>query len=138
MATIDQGEHSFEVEVLISGESVSGYTASEDLTAGEPVELTDDYEVSAAAEGGPAFAVVAYDVASGEQVAVINADGDNEARLEVSESITAGEALTPDGLGTFEQAVDTDGDQEFAIANNGASSGEVVEARLVDQQGDAA
>lgn len=138
MATETQGEHTFDIEVLISGEAIPGYTASEDLSAGEPVEITGDYEVSSAAEGGPAIGVVAYDVSSGEEVAIIAADGQNEARLEVSATITAGNALTPDGLGTFEQAVAADSDQEFAIANNGASSGEVVEARLVSQQGDAA
>jgi len=130
-----QGEHTFEQEVLISGEAISGYTAGEELNAGEPVDLSGDYEVSAASEGGPAIGVVAYDVANGEPVAIITGDGDNEARLEVSETISAGDALTPDGIGTFEQAVDADGDQVFAVANDGASSGELVDARLVGQSG---
>ena len=41
-----QGEHTFEVEVLISGETLPGYTAGEALSAGEPVALTGDYEVA--------------------------------------------------------------------------------------------
>ena len=46
--SIEQGEHTFEVEVLISGETLPGYAAGEALSAGEPVEITGDYEVSSA------------------------------------------------------------------------------------------
>lgn len=135
MATETQGEHSFEIEVLISGEAISGYTAGEALSAGEPVALTGDYTVTAATDGGPAFGLVAYDVASGEEVSIITCDGNNEANIEVSEAVNAGEELTPDGLGTVRQTVGADPDVSLAIANNSASAGEVVEARLVEQSG---
>ena len=46
-----QGEHTFEVEVLISGDTLPGYAAGEALSAGEPVEITGDYEVSSAEDG---------------------------------------------------------------------------------------
>ena len=131
--SIEQGEHTFEVEVLISGETLPGYAAGEALSAGEPVEITGDYEVSSAEDGGPLFGVAAYDVAEGEEVPVIAGDGQNEVRIEVSEAIDAGDELTADGLGTFKQA--GAGDGKFAIANEGAGAGEIVEARAVGQNG---
>ena len=102
--SIEQGEHTFEVEVLISGDTLPGYAAGEALSAGEPVEITGDYEVSSAEDGGPLFGVAAYDVAEGEEVPVIAGDGQNEIRVEVSEVVEAGDELTADGLGTFKQA----------------------------------
>ena len=131
--SIEQGEHTFEVEVLISGDTLPGYAAGEALSAGEPVEITGDYEVSSAEDGGPLFGVAAYDVAEGEEVPVIAGDGQNEIRVEVSEVIEAGDELTADGLGTFKQA--GAGDGKFAIANEDAASGEIVEARAVGQNG---
>ena len=128
-----QGEHTFEVEVLISGDTLPGYAAGEALSAGEPVALTGDYEVSSAEDGGPLFGVAAYDVAEGEEVPVIAGDGQNEVRIEVSEAIDAGDELTADGLGTFKQA--GAGEGKFAIANEGAGAGEIVEARAVGQNG---
>ena len=107
--SINQGEHSFEVEVLVSGETLPGYAAGEALSAGEPVAITGDYEVSSAEDGGPLFGVAAYDVAEGEEVPVIAGDGQNEIRVEVSEAIDAGDELTADGLGTFKQAGAGDG-----------------------------
>ena len=59
-----QGEHTFEVEVLISGETLPGYAAGEALSAGEPVEIPGDYEVSSAEDGGPLFGVAASSSAS--------------------------------------------------------------------------
>ena len=128
-----QGEHTFEVEVLISGDTLPGSAAGEALSAGEPVALTGDYEVSSAEEGGPLFGVAAYDVAEGEEVPVIAGDGQNEVRIEVSEAIEAGDELTADGLGTFKNAADAE--DTFAIANEAAASGEIVEARCVGQSG---
>ena len=133
--SVDQGEHSFEVEVLVSGETLPGYAAGEALSAAEPVALTGDYEVSAATDGGPAFGVAAYDVASGEEVPVIAGDGQNEVRVEVSEAVDAGDELTPDGLGTVRQTVEEDPDVTLAIANEPAASGELVEARMIMQSG---
>lgn len=135
MATTNQGEHSFEIEVLISGEAISGYSAGEDLVAGEPVALTGDYEVTAATDGGPAFGVAAYDVASGEQVPIITGDGDNEVRLETSEILSAGDEICPDGLGTVRQVVDADPDITLGVVNSGAAAGEVAEVRLTEQSG---
>ena len=128
-----QGEHTFEVEVLVSGETLPGYAADEALSAGEPVAITGDYEVSAATDGGPAFGVAAYDVADGEEVPVIAGDGQNEVRIEVSEAVEAGDELAPDDLGTFKHAAD--GDEPLALANEGAASGEIVEARMITQSG---
>ena len=133
--SVDQGEHSFNVEVLVSGETLPGYAADEALSAGEPVALTGDYEVSAATDGGPAFGVAAYDVAEGEEVPVIAGDGQNEVRIEVSEAVEGGDELTPDGLGTVRQTVEADPDITLAIANEGASAGEIVEARMTIQSG---
>ena len=131
--SIEQGEHTFEIEVLVSGETLPGYAAGEALSAGEPVAITGNYEVSSAEDGGPLFGVAAYDVAEGEEVPIIAGDGQNEVRIEVSEAIDAGDELTADGLGTFKQAGADDG--KFAIANEGAGAGEIVEARAVGQNG---
>lgn len=136
MPTETQGEHSFDIEVLVSGDAISGYSAGEALTAGQPVTVTGDYEVTGATEGGPAFGIAAFDVASGEQVPIIVADGANEVRIEVSEAVAAGDELTPDASGTFKQRVDANPEFTLAIANQGsAGSGEVVEARLTNQTG---
>ena len=132
--SVDQGEHSFNVAVLVSGETLPGYAAGEALSAGEPVALTGDYEVSSATDGGPAFGVGAYDVAEGEEVPVIAGDGQNEVRIEVSEAVEAGDELAPDDLGTFKHAAD--GDETLALANEGAASGEIVEARMIMQSGE--
>jgi hypothetical protein len=134
MATESQGEHSFPVEVLIEGEKVQGFTAGEDLTVGEPVEISGDYEVSASSAGGGSFrGVVLYDVASGEPVAL--AADDCEVRIEVSETVTAGDELVPDGVGTFETVATSAASNGVAIAQNGAASGEVVEAYIFNVQG---
>lgn len=134
MATETQGEHTFPVEVLISGEELRGYTAGEALTAGEPVGISGDYEVSgSAADGGDFLGVALYDVASGEEVAI--GGDDCEVRVEVSEAVSAGDELSPDGLGTFETVATSAAASGVAIAQEGAASGEVVEAYIFAVQG---
>jgi len=134
MATETQGEHEFDVEVLVSGEEIRGFTAGEALTAGEPVGISGDYEVSASAAGeGDFIGVVLYDVASGEEVPI--AGDDCEVRVEVSEQVTAGEELLPDGLGTFESVATSAGSSGTAIVQQGAASGEVAEAYIFAVQG---
>lgn len=129
-----QGEHTFDIEVLISGEEIRGYTAGEDLTAGEPVGISGDNEVSASAAGeGDFLGVVLYDVASGEEVAI--AGDDCEVRIEVSETVTAGDELLPDGVGTFETVATSAGSTGVAIAQNGAASGELLDAYIYAVQG---
>ena len=102
MATKDQGEHTFAEDLLISGEELRGYTASEALSRGEPVAITGNYEVSPATDGGPFVGIVLYDVESGEEVAL--AGDDCEVRIEASAALDAGDAITPDGAGAFRQA----------------------------------
>jgi len=134
MATETQGEHTFDVEVLISGEEIRGYTAGEALTAGEPVYLSGDNEVSASSAGeGEFIGVNLYDVADGEEVAI--AGDDCEVRVEVSEAVTANEELLPDGLGTFESVATSSGSSGVAIVQNGAAAGELAEAYIFAVQG---
>jgi len=134
MATESQGEHSFPIETLVSGEKIQGFTAGEDLTVGEPVDLTGDFEVSASTAGGDSFrGVVLYDVASGEPVAL--AADDCEVRIEVSETVTADDELVPDGVGTFETVATSAASNGVAIAQEGGASGEVVEAYIFNIQG---
>jgi hypothetical protein len=123
-----QGEHSFDVEVLVSGEEIRGYTAGESLLAGETVAITGDFEVTTAIDGGPAIGVAAYDVAAGEEVPVLG--DDCEVRVEVSEAVSAGDSLTPDGLGTLKQAVAANDPQPLAVANESAGAGELVQAYI--------
>lgn len=132
--SVDQGEHSFDVEVLISGEEIRGYTAGEPLTAGEPVYLSGDYQVSASAAGeGEFLGVNLYDVASGEPVAI--AGDDCEVRVEVSEAVTANDELLPDGLGTFETVATSAGSNGVILVQSGASAGEIAEGYIFTVQG---
>lgn len=134
MASETQGEHTFPVEVLISGEKTRGYTAGEALSAGEPVYLSGDYEVSASsADGGEFLGVNLYDVASGEEVTL--AENDCEVRVEVSEQVSANDEILPDGLGTFETVATSAASSGVAIVTKGAASGEVCHASIFGVQG---
>lgn len=122
-------EHNFAQGVLISGENIDSYTAGEALSARTGVAQSGDYEVSeSAADSGNFTGVVAYDVASGEEVAVIKRDC--EVRIEVSESVSAGDELVPDGSGGFETVATSTLDSGFLVANEGGSSGDLVEAEI--------
>jgi hypothetical protein len=132
--SVDQGEHSFDIEVLISGEEQRGYTAGEALTAGEPVGLSGDYEVSASAAGeGDFIGVALYDVASGEPVAV--GGDDCEVRVPVSEAVDAGDELLPDGAGEFESVATSAGSNGVAIVQEGTSGAGTAEAYIYAVQG---
>jgi hypothetical protein len=130
MSTQTQGEHEFDVEVLVSGEEIRGYTAGEALQAGDTVAITGDLEVTVATDGGPSIGVAAYDVAQGEEVPVLG--DDCEVRVEVSEAVNAGDALVPDGLGTVRQALSgqTPPEQPLAVANESGGSGELIQAYI--------
>jgi hypothetical protein len=114
------------VEVLVSGEEIRGYSAGEALQAGDTVAITGDLEVTVATEGGPSIGVAAYDVAAGEEVPVLG--DDCEVRIEVSEAVSAGDALVPDGIGTVRQALS--GEQPLAVANESGGSGELIQAYI--------
>jgi len=109
MASETQGEHTFDVEVLISGEEIRGYTAAEALSAGEPVYLSGDYEVSASSAG------------EGEFLGV--------------NAVTAGDELLPDGLGTFETVATSTGSAGVILVQDGAALGEVAEGYIFTVQG---
>ena len=118
MATRSEGEHTFDIEVLVSGEELRGYSAGEDLTTGEPVGISGDYQVSASAAGeGDFLGVNLYDVASGEEAAI------------------AGDELLPDGSAAFETVATSTGSGGVAIAQEGGSSGDVIEAYIFAVQG---
>jgi len=133
MSTFTQGEHTFDSEVVVSGDNWDSYTASEAINAGEPVAQSGSYEVELSGDGGPFTGVAGYTVSSGEECPVIKRDG--EVRIEVSEAVTSGDALCPDGLGTFRQAVEADDDPEVAIANEPASAGEPCEVEITAAEG---
>lgn len=134
MATESQGEHSFPVEVLVSGEELRGYSAGEDLTAGEPVGLSGDYTVSSSAAGeGDFIGVVLYDVSSGEEVAI--AGDDCEVNIPVSEAVDAGDELLPDGAGEFESVATSAGSTGVAIVQEGTTGSGTTEAYIYAVQG---
>jgi len=134
MATETQGEHTFDLEVLISGENIDNYNAGEALTAGEPVGYSGDYEVKGSAAGeGDFIGVVAYDVASGEEVPVIKRDC--EVRVPVSEAVSAGDELLPDGSDKFETVATSAGSTGVAIVSNGTSGSGTAEVEIVSAQG---
>lgn len=123
------GEHTFEDDILLSGKEMRGYTAAQDLTRGEPVEITGNNEVAPASNGGPFAGVALYSVAAGEEVAI--AGDDCEVRLESSEAVNGGAALVPDGAGAFRQADETNnGETGNAVANEDIGAGEWGEAYL--------
>jgi hypothetical protein len=128
------GEHTFAEDVLVSGENIDSYTADSNLTARTGVAHVGDYTVDEpAADAGNFTGVVAYDVASGEQVAVIKRDC--EVKIEVSESVSAGDELVPDGSGAFETVATSGLSSGFLIANEGGSSGDLVEAEIFSAGG---
>lgn len=132
--SVNQGEHSFDVEVLISGEEIRGYTADEALTAGEPVSISGDYTVEPSTAGeGDFLGVALYDAADGEEIAI--GGDDCEVRIPVSEAVSAGDELLPDGSGEFETVATSTGSNGVALAQEGASSGELVDAYLFTVQG---
>lgn len=134
MSTTNQGEHTFADGLLISGEEIRGYTASEDLTRGEPVTLSGDKQVGSASAGGPFYAIALYDVSNGEEVAL--AGPGCEVKLEIAASISANDALTPDGSGAFVQADETNNNElGVALAAEGGSSGDWIEALLYKATG---
>lgn len=134
MPTETQGEHTFDVEVLISGEEIRGYTAGEALSAGEPVGISGDYEVSASAAGeGDFVGVVAFDVASGEEVTILG--DDCEVRVPVSEAVTAGDELLPDGAGEFESVATSAGTTGVALVQSGTTGAGTAEAYIYAVQG---
>lgn len=130
-----QGEHSFSEEVLVSGENLDSYDAASELTIREPVGMSGDFQVDASAAGEGDFVGVAlYDVASGEEVAV--AKRDCEVRIEVSEAVSAGDELLPDGAGAFESVATSSGSSGVAIATEGSGgSGEIITAEIITAQG---
>lgn len=123
-------EHNFVEDVLISGENIDSYTAGEALTARTGVaQSADGYTVAEVAADTATFTgVVAYDVASGEEVAVIKRDC--EVRVSVSEAVSAGDELVPDGSGGFETVATSGLSSGYLIANEDAGSGELVEAEI--------
>jgi hypothetical protein len=126
-------EHTFAEEVLVSGENIDSYTAGEAINQREPVGISGDLEVSLSGDDGNFIGVAAYDVANGEEVAVIKRDC--EVKISVNEAITAGDELVPNGVGGFRQAVDADGEVGVAIASEDIASGEIGQAEIVTGQG---
>lgn len=129
-----QGEHTFAEGVLVSGENIDSYTAGEALTARTGVEMSGDYTVSeSAADSGEFVGVVAYDVANGEEVAVIKRDC--EVKVEAAETVTAGDELVPDGSGAFETVATSALSAGFLLASEGGSAGDIIRAEIFSAGG---
>jgi len=134
MSTTTNGEHTFDDELLISGEELRGYTAASDLTRGEPVGLSGDREVdSSAADGGDFIGEVMYTVSSGEEVVI--AGDDCEVLAEVSESVSPGDEIVPDGSGSYETVATSAASAGVAIVQESGGSGDFVEAYIFTPQG---
>ena len=132
--SVNQGEHTFEGDLLISGEEIRGYAAASALSRGEPVGLSGDYEVDASSAGeGDFIGMVLYDVASGEEVAL--AGDDCEVRLPVSESVSPGDELLPDGSAAFETVATSAGSSGVAIAQESGGNGDYISAYIFTPQG---
>lgn len=129
-----QGEHTFEDDLLVSGEELRGYSAAADLSRGEPVGLSGSFEVNSSSAGeGDFIGVALYDVASGEEIAI--AGDDCEVRVPVSESVTPGDELLPDGSAEFETVATSAGSSGVAIAQESGSDGDYITAYVYAVQG---
>ena len=129
-----QGEHTFEDDLLVSGEELRSYNAASDLVRGEPVGLSGTLEVDSSGAGeGNFIGVNMYDVASGEEASV--AGDDCEVRVPVSEAVSAGDELLPDGAGNFETVATSAGSAGVAIAQDSGGSGDYVLAYIFAVQG---
>ncbi len=127
-------EHNFGVERLISGEELNGFNAASDLVAGEPVGISGSYEVDSSTAGEGDFkGVVLYDVASGEEVAI--AGDDCEVRIPVSEAVSPGDELLPDGAGEFETVATSAGSSGVAVVLEGTNGAGTAEAYIFTPQG---
>ena len=128
-------EHSFESDVLVSGEAIEGFEAANDLVIREPVGISADKTVDSSSSGeGDFYGVVLYDVAAGQEAALANQNC--EVEIEVSESVSAGDELLPDGSGAFESVATSGGSTGVAIAQEGSGgSGELITAKIIAQQG---
>jgi hypothetical protein len=132
--SVDQGEHTFTQGILVSGENIDSYTAGEDLSRGTGVAITGDYTVTEVAADSEEFAgIVAYDVASGEEAAIIKRD--TEVRVQVSETVTAGDELVADGSGGFETVATSGASGGFLVANEGGSATDFIEADVFSAGG---
>jgi len=122
-------EHNFVEDVLISGEELRGYNAANDLSVREPVGISGEYEVDSSAAGVDDFiGVNLYDVTTGQEAAV--AGDDCEVRIEVSEAVTPGDELAPDGNGAFETVATSTAGTGVAVAQTSAGANEIVEAYI--------
>lgn len=129
-----QGEHTFAEGVLVSGENIDSFTAGEALSARTGVAISGDFTVTEpAADAGNFVGVVAYDVANGEEVAVIKRDC--EVKVEAAETVTAGDELVPDGSGAFETVATSTLDSGFLIAAEGGSDGDIIRAEIYSAGG---
>jgi len=129
-------EHDFAQEVLVSGDSIQSYTAAETLSRHDAVSIDSAGDVQIAPDGGGDFlGVVGYDTAQGEEAAIIVGDGNNEVYAILSESVTAGAALVPDGSGAFRQAVSADGETGVAVAKEDGGSGDAIQMALTSIEG---
>lgn len=94
--SVNQGEHTFEVDILKHGRKLRGFTAGEDLDAGQPVAITGDRTVTAASDGGPVIGVAGYSVSAGQEIVILG--DDCEVRLpNVPGPAPAGAEVTPTG-----------------------------------------
>ncbi len=127
-------EHSFGTERLISGEELRAYNAASDLVAGEPVGVSGDYEVDSSAAGeGDFIGVVLYDVATGDEAAI--AGDDCEVRVPVSEAVSPGDELLPDGAGGFETVATSAGSSGVALVQSGTGGAGTAQVYIFAVQG---
>lgn len=130
--SVEQGEHSFAVEVLVSGDLIRGYTADGPIEAHKGVEITGNYEVSQVDVAGTGIrGVAAYDVADGEEIALV--EGNDEARVIAGGAVTAGEPATTNADGDFVEAAAED--EIVGEFNESGGEGDVVEIRLTTLPG---
>ena len=125
-------EHNIGEDVLKSGENIKSEPANETIDQHDSVQKINN-GVSVAPDGGPFYGVAGIDVVAGQELNMVM-DG-CEANVIVSEAVSDGDALTPDGGGGFRQAVEADDDDIAAVADEDGGVDDIIKVYVAGPTG---
>lgn len=130
--TRSDSELSFGDDPLVTGDTLKGLSAGEDLDKFTGVVINDNFQVVEAADGGPGIGVVMFDVVQGQETTIALNDGGSELRVVGSDSgalgsPSAGDAVAYDGAGGFKFADANNGDEVWGVAEEDATAGNLFQ-----------
>jgi len=125
-------ELAFGDDPLVTGDTLKGLSAGENLDKFTGVVINDDFQVVEATDGGPGIGVVMFDVVAGQDATIALNDGGSELRVVGSDSgalgaPTAGDAVAYDGAGGFKSADANNDDEVWGVAEETASVGNLFQ-----------